>query len=114
MYFAVSFRNPPGSEAMRAQHVEAHRAYLKATQTCILAGGAIAEADGKTLCGGLYIIEANDLAAAQKWVDDDPFTKAGIRIQMKIDPWLLAVYDRAYVLGRKPDAPLFPGEAPGR
>jgi uncharacterized protein YciI len=111
MFFLFTFDNAPGSDARRAATVELHRAYLKQTVGRLLAGGPVMEADGETLQGGLYIIEAETAASAQEWVNADPFTKAGIRVNMRLSQWRKAVFNRAYVLGQ-PDAPDFQPPTP--
>ncbi|MHA3790161.1 YciI family protein [Rhizorhabdus wittichii] len=70
----------------------------------ILAAGATFAHDGKTVQGGNYIVDMSR-AEVDEFVANDPFTLAGIRQSVIIQPWIKACFDRAFLIAVAP-----PGE----
>jgi uncharacterized protein len=111
MYFFVQIQNKIEALSERAKYVDAHRAYLTATSKKILAGGALLGDDQQTLIGSNYVIEVASRQEADEWVKNDPFTLAGLRERIELTPWVMAVFNREFVLGKSVAEPPFPGEA---
>ncbi|MBP8232016.1 MAG: hypothetical protein KAY22_06900 [Rhizorhabdus sp.] len=104
MYHSIFITDRPGSAPDRAPVVEQHRAYIKARANRILAAGATFAHDGKTVQGGNYIVDMSR-AEVDEFVANDPFTLAGIRQSVIIQPWIKACFDRAFLIAVAP-----PGE----
>jgi uncharacterized protein len=72
--------------ALRDDTRPVHREYLRglADQGALLVAGAWAPAEAP---GGLLVFRAEDKAAVQVYVDDDPFTTAGVVARAEIREW---------------------------
>ncbi len=73
--------------AARPKHLE-HLASLGARLK--VAGPILDQATGDP-CGSLIIFEADDLAAAEAFVQADPYAAAGLFDQVTVSPWRAAV-----------------------
>ncbi len=71
--------------AARERALPAHRAHLARgrEQGVVLDSGPFA--DGR---GGMYVIEAANDAAAAQFIRDDPYTAAGLRLELRCWPKL--------------------------
>lgn len=76
MLFAVVCTDRPATAALRAQTLEAHRAYIDTWAHTLVTSGPLLDDDGDARNGQLYLIDVADRDAADTFVDDDPFTKA--------------------------------------
>ncbi|MBB5753471.1 YciI family protein [Prosthecomicrobium pneumaticum] len=85
MHFVALCEDKPNGLSLRTEVRPVHLDYLK-TVPIRIAGPFLAE-DGETMVGTLYVIEADSLAEAQKIVDEDPFTKAGLFSSVTVRPW---------------------------
>jgi uncharacterized protein len=90
MLFAVWASDRPGASADRLRVREAHRARLRDPAPhnlkVVLAGPTLAS-DGQTMNGTMLVVEAAGAAAVQAFVDEDPYTLAGVYAQIEIRPW---------------------------
>jgi len=98
MPYAIQLVDKPGSADLRAATRAAHLAYLKSHQHLLLAAGALISDDGTGGHGGLLILDTDDRAAAQRFVDEDPFTRAGLFEKITVTRWRKAFFDRQYLL----------------
>lgn len=82
--FAVEYIYGPEAEAARVEHRPRHREWLaaQAEAEVVLASGPYA--DG---AGALLIFSADDEAAVQKLVSEDPMTVGGGVTGLKISGW---------------------------
>ncbi len=78
MHFTLYALDVPGSAALRAQHVDAHKAYLSQAPLKIVISGPLLEDDNETINGSFFLLEASDKAQVLAFNRDDPFTHAGI------------------------------------
>lgn len=101
MLHAIYIIDRPASGADRAPAVEAHRQYIKNHAKKILAAGATFAPDGKTVEGGSYIVEM-DRQEVDRFVANDPFTLAGIRERVVIQPWIKACFNYQFLIAVKP------------
>lgn len=85
MRFAVITKDKPGALQLRLDTREAHVAYLKSSGVVEMAGPFLSEAG--EMCGSLVVIEVADLAAAQAWADNDPYVKAGLFAESRVQAW---------------------------
>lgn len=84
MRFAVICRDKPDSLETRLANRAAHLAYIEATG-CVEMAGPLIEAGA--MCGSLIVLTAGDLAAAQAWVADDPYGRAGLFESVTVIEW---------------------------
>ncbi len=85
--FVIQWKDKvPEGAAIRVATREAHLAWAAAQPLKIKLGGPFLTAD-EGMAGSLIIIEAPDLAAAQAFHADDPYTKAGLYEASTVDPW---------------------------
>src|SRR3546814_3363095 len=79
---------------------------MEAHASQVLAAGATFTDDGKAVRGGSYVVSVASLQEARDFVDNDPFTKAGLRAFVTIQPWIKAVFDGQFNIPTD-DSPLF-------
>ncbi|MEL7487913.1 MAG: YciI family protein, partial [Pseudomonadota bacterium] len=87
--FALTCRDKPGASALRRETRPEHLAYLGEADVTVLLGGALLD-DADQPAGSLLIIEAEDLAAAEQFAQNDPYTRAGLFDSVEIRPYRLA------------------------
>ncbi|MFO8127082.1 YciI family protein [Yoonia sp.] len=85
MRFALMTKDKPGALQTRMDNREAHLAYVAETGVVEMAGPVLD--DEGQMCGSLIVLEAEDLAAAQAWADDDPYAKAGLFSDVTLRAW---------------------------
>lgn len=113
-HFAIRIVNDPNAAAIRAAHLPHHHRYLATHAGRLLLGGATLDADETHATGALYVIDCENIEAAQKFAAEDPLTISGSRREIVIEPWRLAVLDSAYVFGTERAGAPIPGQAPPR
>lgn len=87
MPYLVYARDWEGMEAQREQVRTAHRDYLRSMGEKLLASGALLDEDGVTVIGGMSLIDADNRSEAEKFADNDPYAKVGIRKETLIVKW---------------------------
>ncbi len=85
MKFAVICTDKPGALQIRLDTRPDHVAYLKGCGVVEQAGPFL-NAEGE-MCGSLVIIEVEDRAAAEDWAANDPYAKAGLFADVRIEAW---------------------------
>ena len=80
------FKADGGLEAREAA-MDAHQAYLRATEPQIRFSGPLLADDGKTPAGAMALIDAPDKAAAQAWVDNEGYNQGGAFGETSIVRW---------------------------
>jgi uncharacterized protein YciI len=73
------------SARIRAEHLEAHLAYIDRHQDLIVLGGAMLAEDGRTRTGSTLILNVPDRAAAEAFSLAEPFRCAGLYASVEID-----------------------------
>ncbi len=68
----------PDSGALRLRIRPEHKAYLALMADRIAFAGPLMAEDGQTMIGSLLAIDFDSLAAAEAWLADEPFTRAGV------------------------------------
>ena len=87
-HFAIHALDHPGATERRLAHYEAHKAYLAgALPVRIVVSGPLLAPDGETMIGSLFIVEAPDRGAVDRFHADDPFRAAGIWASVAIHPF---------------------------
>lgn len=93
MYVAIFFQDLPGTSKGRQEVVADHRRYMREWANKILAAGSTYTDDGTVVKGGSIIMEVQNVKEARLFVENDPFTSAGLRAFTEIRPWIRAVFD---------------------
>ncbi|MBB5516505.1 hypothetical protein FHS89_002536 [Rubricella aquisinus] len=93
MKFAVLFEDNEAHANQRAQHMQAHLAFLEANADRIEAAGPL-KAQGAG-AGGLWLVEAKTAAAVQQLVESDPFWPTGLRKSVRVLEWVQVFRDGA-------------------
>lgn len=83
--YAIVMLDKPGSKAVRDAHRAAHFAYLTSFKSKLVVSGAISEEDGSALKGGLIMLEVPTRREAEAFVENDPFTRAGLQESTRIE-----------------------------
>jgi uncharacterized protein YciI len=81
MLFAIHAIDRAGALDKRLSHYEAHKAFLfdtSAYDVTIVMSGPLTADDGQSMIGSLFLVEAADRAAIEKFHHADPFFAAGI------------------------------------
>jgi uncharacterized protein YciI len=82
-----------GHAHVRAASRGEHLAFLEANKGKLLACGAKLKDDGTDAGGGVYIVDVDHRAAAERFIADDPFTSAGLFERVAIVRWRKAYFD---------------------
>jgi len=85
MLIALIARDKAGALQTRLDNRDAHVAYLKSTGVVSQAGPLLDDAGD--MAGSLVILDVEDMAAAQAWVEGDPYGKAGLFEKVELIPW---------------------------
>ncbi len=81
-----SVMDPDGGTQRRDANIEPHMEFLRQQRDVIRFSGPLIAEDGAAV-GGLCLIDAPDRAAAQAWIDGEPFCKAGVFNDVTITRW---------------------------
>jgi len=85
MLIALIARDKPGALQIRLDNRDAHLAYVDNTGVVSQAGPLLDGAD--RMIGSLVILDVEDLDAARRWADEDPYAKAGLFESVELIPW---------------------------
>ncbi|MFY0692966.1 MAG: YciI family protein [Paracoccaceae bacterium] len=85
MRIAVICTDKPGHLEVRKSNRDAHLEYLKTTGVVEQAGPFLDSAGN--MSGSLLILDLPDMAAAQAWAASDPYAKAGLFSDVRIEQW---------------------------
>jgi uncharacterized protein YciI len=94
MPYAIQTVDKPGSAQVRAAARAAHLEYLTAHKDKLLAAGALIDDDGSGGHGGILIVDTDDRAEAERFVVEDPFTKAGLFLKVTVTRWRKAFFNK--------------------
>ena len=94
MPYAIQTQDKPGAADLRAAARPAHLEYLTANQSLLLAAGALISDDGTGGHGGILLIDTDDRAVAERFIAEDPFTKAGVFEKITVTRWRKAFFDK--------------------
>ncbi|WP_432448488.1 YciI family protein [Aliiroseovarius marinus] len=85
MLIAIICTDKPGAIETRKANREAHLAYLKDTGV-VQQAGPFLDDDG-VMCGSLLVLDVDDMAEARTWAENDPYAKAGLFSDVRIQHW---------------------------
>jgi uncharacterized protein YciI len=84
MLFAFFCLDDPDKLDLRLATRVAHLEYIAASGAMVKTAGPLLKDDGETMIGSLCILEAKDRAEAERWVRNDPYSKAGLFRQVEL------------------------------
>ena len=93
MPFAILTVDKPNNLALRNQTRAEHLAYLEANKDKLLAAGAKIDDDGEGGYGGVILVDTDDRAEAEAFIQNDPFTKAGLFSGIEVVRWRKAFFN---------------------
>ena len=85
MLAAVICTDKPGAIEIRTANREAHLDYIRTTGIVVQAGPFLDEAG--QMCGSLIVLDVVEMAAARSWAESDPYAKAGLFADVRIEQW---------------------------
>lgn len=94
MLFIVKFEDHQDQPQLRAEHLRAHIEWLDRHSATVLVGGPLRKELGHNPLGGLWIVAALSKQEIMDLVLTDPFSKVGLRKDVKIFHWSKAFEDR--------------------
>lgn len=77
----------PDHQAVRQKARAAHLVFLEENKKLLLACGAKLNDDGSDAGGGFYIVDLETRAEAERFIAEDPFTKADLFQRVQITRW---------------------------
>ncbi len=78
MLWAITCVDRPDTAAARESALLPHRAYLGSQKKILVLAGATQTDDGGTATGSLFVVNVGSREEAQRFIDGDPFNKAGV------------------------------------
>ncbi len=84
MLWAISRVAGPSFAEKREKGLQPHLDYLHSQKGILVLSGATLSDDGKDYTGSLLIVNVDTRAAAQAFVDGNPFQQAGMFTNVKI------------------------------
>jgi len=94
MPYAIQTVDKAGSASVRAAARPAHLEYLVEHQALLLAAGALIEDDGTGGSGGILIVDTDSREEAERFIAEDPFTKAGLFEKVTVTRWRKAFFNK--------------------
>jgi uncharacterized protein len=94
MPYAIQTKDKPGTAEIRAAARPAHLEYLTANAHRLLAAGALIDDDGNGGSGGILIVDTDDRTEAERFIAEDPFTKAGLFETVTVTRWRKAFFNK--------------------
>lgn len=93
MPYLIETWDKPGHQHVRDAARGEHLAYLEANKARLLACGAKLPDDGAGATGGVYILDTEDRAEAERFIEADPFTSVALFERVEVTRWRKAYFD---------------------
>jgi uncharacterized protein YciI len=87
MPYVIHTIDKPGSKAIRDAHRAAHYIFLQKHQLKLIASGGLQDDAGERFIGSTIVLDVDTREEAQAFVDEDPFTHAGLAQTIVIERW---------------------------
>lgn len=87
MPYHIETWDKPEQRHLRQELRAAHLEYVNGVANLIVAAGAKLNDDGTDAGGGVYIIDVDDRAAAERFITSDPFHKGGLFREVRVTRW---------------------------
>jgi uncharacterized protein YciI len=85
MLVALIAWDKPNELQTRIANRDAHLAYINETGVVQQAGPFLSE-DGQMI-GSMIVLDVDDMNAAERWAENDPYAKAGLFGSVRLAPW---------------------------
>ncbi len=85
MLVALIAHDKPDSLSIRMDNRRDHLAYIQSTHVVQQAGPLLDPAG--TMIGSMVILDVDTMEAAQRWADNDPYTRAGLFADAQLVHW---------------------------
>lgn len=76
----------------RAKHMSDHLAFLVEHRHVVVAAGALRPSEDGVPAGGIWILNAKNIAEAEAFYKKEPFWKAGLRKSVRVSHWAKAFW----------------------
>lgn len=93
MPYAILTRDKEGHAHVRAEHRPEHLEYLDANREKLLAAGALIDDDGTGGHGGIIIVDTDNRDEAERFIAEDPFSKADLFESVTVTRWRKAFFN---------------------
>lgn len=93
MPYMIYSVDKPDSESIRDEHRAAHYAFLQKHSYRLIASGGLQDDSGERFIGSTILLDVETRAQAQAFVEEDPFTKAGLAQAVVISRWKKAFFN---------------------
>ena len=93
MPFLIETFDKPHHGEMRARVRDTHLVFLGEHKARLLACGAKLSDDGEQASGGIYLLDVETREEAERFIAEDPFTKAGLFERVMVLRWRKAYLD---------------------
>ena len=93
MPYAIITMDKPNSLQLRNEVRGPHLEYLDRNKGRLLAAGAMVDDTGQGGYGGIIIVDTEDRAEAEAFIQNDPFTKAGLFAGITVVRWRKAFFN---------------------
>lgn len=107
MHWMIKCRSKPGTDELRTATIPAHKDHLDKYRENTWFSGPLFTDDGSSAIGSLRFIEFPDRAAAEEYIDTDPYTTEGIFESINIQRWEPALEHRQLTYPRKEETMQF-------
>ncbi len=87
MHWMIKCRSKPNTDALRNKTIEDHKKHLDKYRDNTWFSGPLFSDDGTSAIGSLRFIEFPDRAAAEAYIEADPYTTAGIFAEIDVVRW---------------------------
>lgn len=95
MPYLIETFDKPDHQQLRRDTRDEHLRFLDANQALLLACGAKLADDGSDLGGGLYVVDLETRAEAERFIAEDPFSRVDLFERVVITRWR-----KAYLAGQ--------------
>lgn len=93
MPYIIQTTDKPDHGHVRAAARADHLKYLETHKNKLMAAGALLNDDGSGGHGGVLIVDVEERKAAEDFIANDPFTKAGLFAKVTITRWRKAYFN---------------------
>ncbi len=87
MIWIIVCEDKEGALSKRMSVIDEHRKYLSSNPIKTLVSGPLVNADGKTMKGSFFMVEADELSEIQEFQRNDPLFKADVWDKVLISPF---------------------------
>jgi uncharacterized protein len=92
MPYAIITKDRADAGDLRQRLRAEHLAYLDSRKSKLLAAGAQIEDDGTGGFGGILLVDTDDRAEAESFIQGDPFTRGGLFESVTVVRWRKAFF----------------------